>query len=73
MKKTPIRFNWEDIETAMADMTGFCIECGAARDCCEPDARRYACEVCGARSVYGAEELVLMGRVGDKGTAGAPS
>lgn len=58
------RFNLEDIEAAIDDMTGFCIACGAARGGCEPGARRYVCEVCGARSVYGAEELILMGRVG---------
>ena len=27
----------------------------------EPDARRYECETCGAREVYGAEELLMMG------------
>ena len=60
---TTLRFNLEDIEAAMADMSGFCIECGAGRDCCEPDARNYRCEVCGADAVFGAEELILMGRV----------
>ena len=39
---------------------GFCIKCGEEADGCEPDARRYRCEACGARAVYGAEELVLM-------------
>ena len=60
---TTLRFNLEDVEAAMADMAGFCIECGAQRDCCEPDARGYRCEVCGEKSVYGAEELIVMGRV----------
>lgn len=64
MKRAPIRFNMEDIEAAIYDMTGYCIECGAAREACEPDARGYACDICGARAVYGAEELILMGRVG---------
>lgn len=67
MSNSTTRFNLEDIEAAMRDMTGFCIECGAARDCCEPDARRYECEICGARAVYGAEELILMGRVSGAG------
>lgn len=73
MKRAPIRFNMEDIKAAMADMTGFCIECGAAREACEPDARGYACDICGVRSVYGAEELILMGRVSGEERPGAPS
>lgn len=39
---------------------GMCLACGAEHDGVEPDARRYPCEVCGARRVYGAEELLLM-------------
>lgn len=73
MSKSAIRFNMDDIKAAMSDMAGFCIECGAARDCCEPDARRYRCEICGARSVYGAEELILMGRVTGEKCAGEGS
>jgi hypothetical protein len=43
------------------DGRGFCLACGAEADCVEPDARGYECESCGARKVYGAEELVMMG------------
>jgi hypothetical protein len=43
------------------DGTGFCIVCGAEHDGCEPDARRYECDHGCGRTVYGAEELVLMG------------
>jgi hypothetical protein len=39
---------------------GFCLGCGAIANCVEPDARKYACQSCGALKVYGAEELVLM-------------
>ncbi len=39
---------------------GFCIACGADADGCEPDARNYKCEECGARAVYGDEELLMM-------------
>jgi DNA-directed RNA polymerase subunit RPC12/RpoP len=39
---------------------GFCLACGAEHDGIEPDARRYTCTACGARKVYGAEELILM-------------
>ncbi len=42
------------------DYTGICRECGAERGMCEPDARKYRCESCGAMEVYGAEELLLM-------------
>jgi hypothetical protein len=41
------------------DNPGFCIACGEDADGCEPDARRYECECCGAKTVYGAEELLL--------------
>jgi hypothetical protein len=42
---------------------GFCIACGAPREECEPDARKYNCDNCGKTEVYGAEELVIMGRM----------
>ena len=41
------------------DNPGFCIACGEEADGCEPDARGYECECCGARKVYGAQELLL--------------
>jgi hypothetical protein len=56
-------FTLEEIQEAAEEDSGFCIACGALRDSCEPDAREYKCEECGARQVYGAEELALMGRV----------
>ena len=48
------------------DYIGFCIICGAESHGVEPDARRYACEACGERGVYGAEELAMriVGRYG---------
>jgi hypothetical protein len=42
------------------DNPGFCINCGEEADECEPDARKYKCEHCGEKEVYGAEELLLM-------------
>ena len=46
------------------DHLGLCVACGETRDCCEPDARRYRCDGgCEAMTVYGAEELMVMGRV----------
>jgi hypothetical protein len=41
------------------DNPGFCVACGAEAEGCEPDARRYECESCGKKAVYGAEELHL--------------
>jgi hypothetical protein len=51
-------------ERAMAslDNPGFCLACGEEAEGCEPDARRYACDNCGERRVYGAEEILLMRR-----------
>jgi len=45
------------------DNVGFCCACGAEHYGCEPDARRYECEACGKREVYGFEECLLMGKV----------
>ena len=38
---------------------GFCVVCGRESNDCEPDARKYRCDDCGKRSVYGAAELVI--------------
>lgn len=38
---------------------GLCLACGEESDECEPDARKYTCEGCGAKRVYGATELFL--------------
>lgn len=42
------------------DSIGFCLACGSEVYGVEPDAREYECEGCGARKVYGAEELLIM-------------
>ena len=42
------------------DNSGFCLGCGEQAFGVEPDARAYECESCGARRVYGAEELLIM-------------
>jgi len=41
------------------DNPGFCLACGAEVEGVEPDARKYECETCGERQVYGAEELLM--------------
>ncbi len=52
----------EAVERAMVglDNPGFCTDCGAENDGCEPDMEKGPCEVCGAYKVYGAEQLMLM-------------
>ena len=42
---------------------GGCLYCGSTQGPVEPDARRYKCETCGRATVFGAEELLVMGRV----------
>jgi hypothetical protein len=42
------------------DYIGFCLACGFEQEGVEPDARRYTCESCGAKKVYGAQELLIM-------------
>ncbi len=42
------------------DNPGFCIACGEDAEGCEPDARNYECEHCGAHRVFGAEELLML-------------
>ncbi len=59
--REPITITDADYRAALNEHTGLCLECGAERGCCEPDARRYRCEECNARAVYGIEELMLMG------------
>jgi len=43
------------------EYVGFCLACGAETYGVEPDARRYTCEECGEKAVYGAEECLMMG------------
>jgi DNA-directed RNA polymerase subunit RPC12/RpoP len=42
------------------DCEGICIACGEDAYGVEPDARNYECEYCGARKVFGAEELLFI-------------
>ena len=64
--KLPGNLTYEKIADAATramcslDNPGFCIACGHEQEGCEPDARRYICESCGEKQVYGAEELCIM-------------
>lgn len=48
-------------DEAYDGLLGFCLACGLEVNNVEPDARQYPCEACGARKVYGLEELALLG------------
>lgn len=41
---------------------GMCTKCGNDQYNCEPDAEHYACENCGARSVFGTANLLMMNK-----------
>jgi len=56
-------FTLEQIYEMQEEEGGWCLTCGEEAYGIEPDARKYKCEACGARAVYGAEEMVVMGLV----------
>lgn len=60
-----MKFSLEQIEEGMENYWGYCINCGESRECTEPDATEYPCEDCGTNTVYGAEELLIMGKCSD--------
>jgi hypothetical protein len=53
----------EEYIGANEENMGFCTECGTEHYECEPDACGYTCDNCGKKTVYGLEELLLMGLV----------
>jgi len=58
--REPITITDADYRAARNGNLGLCLECGAERGGCEPDARRYYCEACEGSAVYGIEELLMM-------------
>jgi len=56
-----LTFTLEEVEPMLDDMGGFCRACGAEHYNIEPDARKYTCESCGEKQVYGAQERLLRG------------
>ncbi len=42
------------------DNPGFCLDCGADHDECEPDASGYECYECGESKVEGAQNVLMM-------------
>lgn len=47
----------------LQDDGGICLGCDHTQSPVEPDARRVTCESCGEPFVYGAPQLLLMGRI----------
>lgn len=62
MPRLKINVSMNDIMAACEndDYTGFCRVCGAEHSECEPDAREYECDEGCGKTVYGAEELLIM-------------
>jgi hypothetical protein len=60
-KIIPKKFAEARLQAASAANHGFCVACGAEKEACEPDARKYPCERCGMNLVFGAEEIAIMG------------
>ena len=55
------RWTLKSLEAAARQYAGHCVACGRKHYELEPDAREGECSKCGTMTVYGAEELVLMG------------
>lgn len=58
-----IKMTVEDYHCNEDNYIGLCLSCGAEKDSCEPDARKYLCDDCGAYEVYGTSELLIMGKI----------
>ena len=53
---------FDRIESALSsdECLGFCVECGEDQFGVEPDAEKYECSICGARKVFGVEQLLFL-------------
>ena len=49
-----------ELLTSGDDSSGVCIRCLDVQCGVEPDAEKYRCESCDARTVYGAEQVLLL-------------
>jgi Zn finger protein HypA/HybF involved in hydrogenase expression len=58
-----IRVTESEFRAQDRELAGWCLACGEDAYNVEPDARRYTCEACGKKAVYGAQEALIMGRV----------
>ena len=58
-----IRISQETYAEMSENYGGYCTQCGDEASGVEPDARKYVCESCGERAVYGIEELLISGLI----------
>lgn len=53
-----------DYTEAVESNMGYCKNCkDFTTDSCEPDAHHYKCDICDLKTVFGAEEALLMGLI----------
>ena len=53
-----------DYVEACEEYLGWCTTCEEfTTGCVEPDAEGYECEACGERTVFGAEQALLTGKI----------
>jgi hypothetical protein len=63
MKYELIKMTETTFRNLCREYEGICIKCRFVQTGCEPDSRRYECESCGERTVYGAEQAMIMGLI----------
>jgi len=65
MKKKPaykrIKLTEDTYRMLDSDSMGVCRACLTPMCECEPDAKKYKCDGCGEKAVYGAQELMMLG------------
>lgn len=59
-----MNLDMNEIQEAIDDNLGYCTNCDDIVDIfCEPDAEKYQCPECGAFSVMGIENAILVGYI----------
>jgi len=58
-----LRFTLEHVQEAENEMFAICLDCGAEKECCEPDVEGVVCDECGESSVTGPLNILVMGLV----------
>jgi predicted RNA-binding Zn-ribbon protein involved in translation (DUF1610 family) len=64
-KEQEMKITMERYGELSSSYEGFCTTCDKfTRGECEPDASEYECPVCGEKTVMGAEEALMQGKIG---------
>lgn len=61
--RLPVFVDTQEFMSYSDNGEGWCLSCGELACGVEPDARRYECEFCGEKAVYGFEELLVRNLV----------